>query len=337
VSLALDAPAASAATSDLAALVDAFERTVQPAYGRRFTAFSATRPIRWDLYTPAKGETPTAEERQARAEDMRKRILAALPTQAFAKPKKARKLLVIESLHGMSHDTIPHTNVMLERFGALTGAYTTEFSNDLANLHYPKIKAYDAIFLNSIVGEAFAEPAVREGLLRFVAEGGGIAGIHGTPWASRNWPAFADLIGSMDAPHRIEKGVMHVADASSPLVAPLGGTDLPFQEEFYRFYIEGARRLRASDVRVLLTVRLDDPAIEPRPWTGYTRPDHVYPVSWIRRYQKGRVFYTSIGHMPETFTTPSLVGHILAGVQYALGDLDADASPNPGSAGGSSR
>jgi type 1 glutamine amidotransferase len=60
-------------------------------------------------------------------------------------------------------------------------------------------------------------------------------------------------------------------------------------------------------------------------------------VSWIRRYQKGRVFYTSIGHMPETFATPSLVGHMLAGVQYVLGDLDADAAPNPGAAGGSAR
>ena len=86
-------------------------------------------------------------------------------------------------------------------------------------------------------------------------------------------------------------------------------------------------------MRVLLTVDLDDPKVEPRPWTGYTRADKIYPVSWIRTYGKGRVFYTSIGHMPETFMTPSLVGHMLAGVQYALGDLKADATPNPPGAG----
>jgi type 1 glutamine amidotransferase len=230
----------------------------------------------------------------------------------------------------MSHDTIPHTNVVLERFGASTGAWTAVFDNDLANLRYPAIKAYDAVFLNDIVGEAFAEPAVRDGLLRYVREGGGIAGIHGTPWASRNWDAFADLVGARDAPHRIEQGVLRVHDPSSPLVAPLGGRDLPFQEEYYRFHTDGPRRLRWPDVRVLLTVALDDPAIEPRPWTGYKRADGVYPVSWIRTYGKGRVFYTSLGHMPETFMTPALVGHVLAGVQYALGDLDADATPNPG-------
>src|SRR4029453_13248950 len=105
------------------------------------------------------------------------------------------------------------------RFGARTGAWKAVFDNDLAHLRYPAIKAYDAIFLNDIVGEACAEPAVREGLLRFVGEGGGIAGIHGTPWASRNWPEFADLIGAMDAPHRIEQGVIRVHDRTSPLVA----------------------------------------------------------------------------------------------------------------------
>ena len=331
LSLALDT---SGLETDLAAAVDAFERTVQPAYGRHVTAYSATRPTRWDLYTPPKGESPTPAERQARADDMRRRIEAALPRRAQATPQRPRRLLVIESLHGMSHDTIPHANVMLERFGALTGAWTAEFDNNLAKLRYPAITQYDAIFLNSIVGEAFADPAVREGLLRFVEEGGGLAGIHGTPWASRNWPAFADLIGAMDAPHRIERGIVRVHDPSSPLVAALAGRDLPFQEEYYRFHAEGPRRLRWNAVRVLLTVALDDPAVEPRPWQGYTRPDRVYPVSWIRSAGKGRVFYTSIGHMPETFTTPALVAHVLAGVQYALGDLPADATPNPGGVGG---
>ena len=92
---------------------------------------------------------------------------------------------------------------------------------------------------------------------------------------------------------------------------------------------EGPYRLHWEDVRVLLTVELDDPKVESRPWGGYKRPDKIYPVSWIRKYGKGRVFYCSLGHMPETFMTPELVGHFLAGVQFMLGDLDADTTPNP--------
>ena len=329
LALTLDTSGVVTAPRDLFAAIDAFENVVQPAYGTNFTAFSKTRPIRWDLVTPARGETLSPAEIAKRSEEVRQKIEAAIPRQAYATPKKRRKMLVVESLHGMSHNTIPHTNVMVERMGKITGAWETEFSNDLDNLKYPKIKQYDGVFLNDIVGEFAAEPAVRDGLARFVREGGGMAGIHGTPWASRNWDEFAEMIGAQSAPHRIEQGIMKVYDRASPIMKPFQEKDLNFKEEYYRFQTEGQGRLRWDKVRVLMTVELDDPKIEPRPWTGYKRPDNVYPVSWIRNYGKGHVFYSSLGHMPETFMTPELVGHFLAGLQFMLGDLEADATPNP--------
>jgi len=330
--LSLDATGVVNAPADLFRAVDAFESVVQPAYGQHFTEFSRSRAIRRDLVRPAKGETLSNAEIDRRSADVLQQIRKAIPAKPYASPQKARKLLVIESLQGMSHDTIPHANVMLEEMGRLTGAWTSEFSNDLNNLKYPKIKDYDGIFLNSIVGEFAPDPAVRDGLLRFVQEGGGVGGIHGTPWASRNWDEFGLLFGAKSAPHRIEQGVMRVYDGASPLVTPLGSRPINFREEYYRFEHQGMNRLHWEDVRVLLTVDLDDPAVEPRPWTGYKRPDNVYPVSWIRNYGKGRMFYSSLGHMPETFTTRELVGHFLAGVQFLLGDLKADATPNPRSA-----
>jgi uncharacterized protein len=329
VSMTLDTAGVVNAPGDLFKAVDAFEAVVQPAYGINFTAFSKTRPIRWDVVMPAKGETPNRETLRKAADDVRAKIVAAIPKQAYAAPKKRRKLLVIESLHGMSHNTIPHTNVMIEEMGKITGAWEAEFNNDLDNLKYPKIKEYDGVFLNSIVGELLAEPGVREGLERFVKEGGGLGGIHGTPWASRNWDEFAEMIGAQSAPHRIEQGVMKVYDPASPIMTPFGRKDLPFREEYYRFEHEGRGRLRWDSVRVLLTVALDDPKIEPRPWNGYKRPDNIYPVAWIRTYGKGRVFYNSLGHLPETFLMPEIVGHFLAGLQFMLGDLAADTTPNP--------
>ena len=329
LAMALDTTGVVNAPADLFKAVDAFEETVQPAYGVNFTEFSKSRPIRWDVVKAGRGETLSPEAIKTGTDATRQKIVAAIPRQAYAKPKKARKLLVIESLQGMSHDTIPHANVMLEEMGRITGAWQTEFSNDLNNLRYPKIKEYDGVFLNDIVGEFLPAPDLREGLSRFVKEGGGLGGIHGTPWASRNWEEFAEMIGSQSAPHRIEQGIMKAYDPASPLMKPFDGKDLNFREEYYRFQTEGQGRLRWDKVRVLMTVDLDDPKIEPRPWNGYKRPDNIYPVSWIRTYGKGRVFYSSLGHMPETFMTAPLVGHFMAGVQYLLGDLEADATPNP--------
>ena len=308
-----------ATAADYVKDVNAFERIMWPAMADRVRAMLASPAgkIRGpDRLTP----------------EMRQQIDAATPRQAIAKPHRPRKLLVTDIQMYSGHETIPHGNLLLELMAKYTGAFEATFSNDLDLLKYPKIKEFDAVFLNSIVGEFMPDPVMREGFVRYVKEGGGMGAIHGTPWASRNWDEFADMIGSQSAPHRIEHGVLKVYDRNSPIVRPFNYENLPFEEEFYRFDTQGQGRLRWDQVRVLLTVALDDPKVEPRPWTGYKRPDNIYPVAWIRNYGKGRVFYNSMGHMPATFSTPETVGHFLSGIQFILGDLDADTTPNPPSA-----
>ncbi len=331
IAMTLDTTGLVKVPADLFTAVAAFEDVVQSAYAANFNEFSRTRPIRFDVVTPSRGETLAPAEIERRAAETRAKIDAAIPNKPFAASKKPRKLLVIESLEGMSHNTIPLTNVMIQRMGEKTGAWTTVFSNDLSNLRYPKVKEYDAIFLNSIVGEFLPDPAMRADLVRYVNEGGGIGGIHGTPWASRNWDEFAEMIGSQSAPHRIENGILKVYDKDNPIVRPFNYEDLPFREEYYRFEDQGNGRLRWDKVRVLLIVDLDEkvPNSSDKPWQGYRRPDKVYPVAWIREYGKGRVFYNSMGHMTETFMRPEIVGHFLVGMQYILGDVDANATPNP--------
>ena len=51
------------------------------------------------------------------------------------------------------------------------------------------------------------------------------------------------------------------------------------------------------------------------------------PVSWLRKAGDGRVFYTNFGHREDTFTKPAILKHMLDGIQYAIGDLEADATP----------
>jgi type 1 glutamine amidotransferase len=44
-------------------------------------------------------------------------------------------------------------------------------------------------------------------------------------------------------------------------------------------------------------------------------------------YYKGRVFYCSLGHREDIFWNPLVLRHYLAGIQFAFGDLEADATP----------
>ena len=58
----------------------------------------------------------------------------------------------------------------------------------------------------------------------------------------------------------------------------------------------------------------------------------ITALSWIRAEQKGRVFYMSHGHNEKVYANPVLLQHLLAGLQYVVGDLPATtrrAASNP--------
>ncbi len=62
---------------------------------------------------------------------------------------------------------------------------------------------------------------------------------------------------------------------------------------------------------------------------GVRFTDKDIPISWIRNYGNGRVFYSSFGHNKHIFWHPEILRHYLAGIQFALGDLEADTTPIP--------
>ena len=135
--------------------------------------------------------------------DEKTKIEAAIPHTAPATPQRRRKLLVVDQRGG--HATIANTNYAIELLGKSTGAYEVVFSNDLDNLKYDKIRQYDAVILNSTESDVAADPAVREGLLRYVREGGGIGGIHAASWSS-TWPELMEMFGATQGTHRTQAG-----------------------------------------------------------------------------------------------------------------------------------
>ncbi len=50
-------------------------------------------------------------------------------------------------------------------------------------------------------------------------------------------------------------------------------------------------------------------------------------IAWVREFGKGRVFYCSLGHRNDVYWSKQVLQHYLDGIQYALGDLEADATP----------
>jgi type 1 glutamine amidotransferase len=59
---------------------------------------------------------------------------------------------------------------------------------------------------------------------------------------------------------------------------------------------------------------------------AYDRPN--YPSTWAHMYGKGRVFYTSMGHREDIWTNPVFQSVLLGGINWAVGNVDADVTPN---------
>jgi uncharacterized protein len=60
--------------------------------------------------------------------------------------------------------------------------------------------------------------------------------------------------------------------------------------------------------------------------TAYDRPN--YPSTWARKYGKGRVFYTSMGHRSDVWSNPVFQSVLLGGMNWAVGNIKADVTPN---------
>ncbi len=141
------------------------------------------------------------------------------------------------------------------------------------------------------------------------------------------WPEFNRLIGGIFKFHWDDGQVITVKadEPDHPLNAPFRGqAPLRVIDETYTF----ARDIYSRrNVRVLTSVDYAAMSAEDKAKEQYPRSDGDYPLSWIRREGKGRVFYEAHGHSERVYAIKPLLAHLLYGMQYVLGDLEADDRP----------
>ena len=77
---------------------------------------------------------------------------------------------------------------------------------------------------------------------------------------------------------------------------------------------------RNSGVHVLMTVDESDYVEE----DGSDGVDDEHPISWCRRIEGGRSWYTGMGHTDESYDEANYLSHILGGIEVAAGeDVDS--------------
>ncbi len=272
---------------------------------------------------------------------------AAVTKNAPARPTveaPGRKLLVFSLRTGFDHKVMPHVDYVFEALGRKSGAFSTTVSVDIEDLAPARLAPYDVLVLNNNCsisprrnllldelernkkyGGMTAQDrqaksdTLEKSMLDFIAGGKGLVAIHGAPTMLNNSPRFTNMIGAAFDYHPPNQELtIRTVDQDHPLVAAFRGKE-PFVHCDEPYCFTGA--YEKSDFRPLLL--MDTQGLkDPRGRIG----DKVRYVAWVKPYHKGRVFYCSPGHFPESYTSATLLRFILDGTQYAAGDLKCDDS-----------
>jgi type 1 glutamine amidotransferase len=142
------------------------------------------------------------------------------------------------------------------------------------------------------------------------------------------WPEFNTMIGGFFKFHWNDgqEITVKVDDPNSPLTAMFKGKpQMVIVDETYTMARDTYSR---KNLRVLTSIDYAKMIPEDKAKESNPRPDGDYALSWIRRDGKGRVFYEAHGHNEKVYANPQILEHVLAGMQYVLGDLQADDSPS---------
>lgn len=148
-------------------------------------------------------------------------------------------------------------------------------------------------------------------LMEWVRAGGAFVGIHAATDSFKGNPAYVKFIGGFFKTHGPGKHevTIKVEDPNHPATKMLGG-EWKIVDEIYQF--DGFDR---DNVHMLLSIDSDKTNLKKQKMVK----GEYYPVAWTRTEDKGRVFYTSLGHRPDVWKNPVYQKHLLAGLAWTLG------------------
>ena len=268
---------------------------------------------------------PVAGSRQQNAPAGRKRVLAWADVRS-----------------GYQHDVISHALATIERLGYESGAFDTFIRTDSQLITKRQVlfktgtgiatgeqflarnlTHFDAIFFFG-VREIDLTPEQREDLLSFVREDGkGFVAAHSAATAFFSWPEFGEMLGGRfdEHPWNVAEARVVVEDPAFPAMVGFPAS-MTVRDEHYQL-----KDFARDKLRVL--ARLDPASVDLKAPLVH-RTDADFPVAWAKTYGKGRVFYSTLGHLPEVWDTPAVQRMYFEAIRWTLGLTEGDASPRVG-------
>jgi type 1 glutamine amidotransferase len=281
-----------------------------------FSADAPARPVKVLFLTQSKGYLHSSVNRSPERNSRRRRRLI----QPSASPDK---------------QALSPAEVAMTQLGQQTGLFQVHCTQDAAaDFTRENLKNYDLVMFYT-TGDL---PIKHEDLEYFLNDwlkqkGHGFVGFHSASDTYKETEPYWDMIGGtiVNHPWTSTKTVtITVLDPTHPAARPFG-KEFQIKDEIYRY-----RHWQPEKVHVLLALNMEKcipllSAKQLHEFMTHADPKEPYevPVSWVKDWGHGKIFYTNLGHNETTWTDKRFLASVEGGIRWLLGMEQGDATPNP--------
>lgn len=216
---------------------------------------------------------------------------------------KQAKVLVFSLTKGYHHASIADGIIAIQKLGALN-KFNVDTTTDVELFTEDNLKQYKAVIFLSPTGANIFDDAQKQAIKQYMNNGGGFVGIHAATDCNYEWEWYGKMVGGFFESHpKIQEAKLTIVDGNNKIVKGLPKPWL-HKDEWYNF--------KSFNNAVKVLIKVDETS-----YKGGNMNDN-HPISWIQKYDGGKVFYTALGHTKECYNDQLFLGHLLAGIKWAM-------------------
>jgi cytochrome c len=221
------------------------------------------------------------------------------------------KVLVFSKTAGYYHESIPEGIAAIQKLGAENG-FTVDTTTNAESFNEENLANYSTVIFLSTTADVLNHYQEAD-FERYIQAGGGFVGIHAAADTEYEWGWYGRLVGGyfsdhpgINDPHpNVQAGKITKTGEKHPSTEFIPES-WERTDEWYSY-----KNINPDTKKILM---LDENSYQ----GGMDMGEH--PIAWYHEYDGGRAFYTGGGHTKESYTEELFLKHLLAGIQYAIGD-----------------
>jgi type 1 glutamine amidotransferase len=212
--------------------------------------------------------------------------------------------LVFSKTTGFRHDSIPQGIDAIAMLGA-EHRFAVDNTEEAARFSDEILARYKVVVFLNTTGDVL-DASEKAAFERYIRSGGGFVGIHSASDTEYQWPWYGRLVGAYFASHpEIQRATIRIASLNHPSTKSLPAS-WERTDEWYNF---------GSNPRGMVQVLA---TLDEATYSGGTMgADH--PIAWCQQIDRGRSWYTAMGHTAESYAEPLFLLHLLGGIESAAG------------------